>query len=466
MATVWVLLLLACLILDVSSLSELTLGAQKDWIEVGRSKHREIQSLGGRATCWQDSFASIEVACQDMTEPLKRKLAVELFKCHVKSSGRALPQVCSTLDAEACLKGLSEGEFGTYSGMFIHVDALCGYLQNQVWQLTVEGIVSSLTHASAEAMQTMSFVQEEVSSLQEEMKGWLEGQKEENDVFMNQLTSARDGLELYIEQTKVEREESKISMDALHWIYETLQTAGQLYQTLQATWYFMLAINISWVLTTVPIFQKARQGLFLVILAEVLLEQAIGNAPPGVLEPYPIDTLELEHRLRLGGVMASFCLLGLAALDYLFQGSSQLLVGGLLLPVSGIVYLIRRRPERRQQKIGYGGYSEEEEEGEGDSFSDDENFYREEDALLSSRRSSLGGMKHKQLQGLAKKYEIRGALNQPVYPAYAVKTTTTCIALSTNLLSLPLPVHPWPANERKDVLIDRLAHVVAEDDLD
>jgi hypothetical protein len=99
------------------------------------------------AACFSDAYKQIAVqGCKHLTDVQRRHLALHFASCHMRMSGRFMPDCPISSDISSCTNktALDDVSFGTYTAYTLHTESLCFYVETKEWEATSSDLIRRL----------------------------------------------------------------------------------------------------------------------------------------------------------------------------------------------------------------------------------------------------------------------------------------------------------------------------------
>ena len=115
----------------------------------GRQYYEELKTKVQYSDCWAESLKMLTSGCSKMCDEEQRRIAYQFTFCHMKASGRKLPEKCPLDEPiKICTEKLPDLTFNVYTEFFTHVHDICYHLQQTHWQQQTENTVQKLASSS------------------------------------------------------------------------------------------------------------------------------------------------------------------------------------------------------------------------------------------------------------------------------------------------------------------------------
>lgn len=243
----------------------------------GEKQYQIIQSntnLPLYGKCWTEAIIQIDTTCNDLNEMTQGTLALQFTKCFMAmSGGDAELDQCNDID---CIGNMSERVFQSYTHFYTHTQNICFYLMNQIWHSETERTVQSLrTHSKSVSRQLELAGRLQINLLQQQREGLkVQRQLVEHGLNLSEVLNESQGsLGRLTEQFRNSTIEQGRQLGDLfqrlaqfhNWI------VGEYTQIEQIMYYFILLLVIM-IATTAKRSQHSRFLLFLVAVANLVVE--------------------------------------------------------------------------------------------------------------------------------------------------------------------------------------------------
>lgn len=235
----------------------------------GRQYYEELKTKVQYSDCWAESLKMLTSGCSKMCDEEQRRIAYQFTYCHMKASGRSLPEKCPMNEPiKMCTEKLPDLTFNVYTEFFTHVHDICYHLQQTHWQQQTENTVQKLASSSLLLSQQL----EESENLA--MKT-LEYQKSV-DVFTEKLVenekiqkTAFEELREWIKSDVVKGLTNDI-MSIHSSIHEHSKTAGTIL-------YYSIVITLTFIVTGASVATlQARTPMLIILIITFGIKQYQG----------------------------------------------------------------------------------------------------------------------------------------------------------------------------------------------
>jgi hypothetical protein len=245
-----------------------------------RYEHYKRESKMPRySKCWTDALKNLEFGCQQLTDDLQYRLALEFANCFSLKTGRPIFDCSMEQNIEECVKDMGDQSYGTFREFFTHTQNMCFFLQSQAWQAETDQTIVRLADNSQVVAQQLA----DSSELQEVMM------KKQNESLKNQEVMIQRGMELRntIEESAVDvnkmlKEFKDSTSEQRTMIFEVFDRVKSLQKLVMGEFtgfysliFYTVSILICYMLTSTPRTSGARFWLFTVMTANIVIERLI-----------------------------------------------------------------------------------------------------------------------------------------------------------------------------------------------
>lgn len=110
----------------------------------------------GDDPCLRRAIEQLTHQCGDMTDDVRRKLAVQLSNCHLNASGMATAPCSLDMTLLQCTSSLSDVAFTTYTTFFTHADVICFFVKSELWRARTQDTVQALYTSARDTTRALS----------------------------------------------------------------------------------------------------------------------------------------------------------------------------------------------------------------------------------------------------------------------------------------------------------------------
>ena len=260
--------------------ASLDLKQDKQRRELGESKLHELQKKTQSNSCWRETVARLNSTCKKLSDIEQSRLAVAFANCHLAKSGRETYHCNDSMTVQECTEGMDDVAFQTYTEFFTHTGHICYFLQSELWQERMDGVVSKLSDTSTEA----------VEKLEEALKYHKELDKKQNQALDNQEAILDQDRRIAdsLDDTRRSMNAAFLDMNEMAQKQKLLLTEmfGTLHDSVESIRYLMSLFLIEFVgyetfavfvvsclvILFLPQFGYSRFKLYLLLLLELMAE--------------------------------------------------------------------------------------------------------------------------------------------------------------------------------------------------